>query len=35
MMEYLRRIMHFVLLVLLKICVAIVNGRCYKQEGVC
>ena len=33
MMEYLRRIVHFVLLALLKICVGIVNGSCYKQEG--
>ena len=34
MMEYLRRIAHFILLALLRICVTIVNGRCNKQEGV-
>ena len=32
-MKILRKIMSYILLVLLKIIVAIVNGQCYKQEG--
>ena len=31
-MESIRKTLRFILLVLLKICVGIVNGRCFKQE---